>query len=66
MTYQEAIMPVEHFDEVPVSVLEVMESDKQAHLAQALFERLVETKDYVNAKKMVWFMQKNFNIQLSN
>lgn len=59
MDYKEALMLSqypEQFDEVDVNVSEVMENEKQLHMAQELFEKLVAEKDYVNARKICWFM----------
>jgi hypothetical protein len=46
----------------PVSVLEVLERERQAHLAGGLMERLIQTKEWVRAKKLAWTMYFTFGI----
>lgn len=45
-----------------VSVLGVMEQDRQAHLAQDLFERLIAEHRVREAKKVAWLMWYRFGI----
>jgi hypothetical protein len=58
--------PPEQFPESPISVLEAMESTKQAYLAQELFERLVGENRHKEAAKVGKILQWQFNIDLSN
>lgn len=52
----ERLMRKGGFEPIEISVLEVMEADKQAHLAQRLFERLLEKGRKEEAKKVGWLL----------
>lgn len=58
--------PPEQFVEQPISVLETMESTKQAYLAQDLFDRLVGQGKRKEAVRVGWHMFYQHGIDLSN
>lgn len=52
----ERLMRKGGFEPTEVSVLEVMELDRQAHLAQELFERLLEEGRRDQAEQVGWLL----------
>lgn len=58
--------PPEQFVEEVIRPLEVMEQARQEHLAQELFDRLVGQGRHEQVSKVGKFMQRQFNIDLTN
>ncbi len=56
---------VEHFlPNDPQTVTEIMEHSKKEHMLVELFESLVERKQYERARRIAWWLNKEFSIDV--